>query len=108
MHSNFVPLFASLSSAEPVRETLDGGWCKSRVEMNGIPINGMFDQQHFGNGAGRPGQVTGMQMDLADLTSGPQVDNLTNSAMEHASSVAMQRGYDSMLQESLALSHNTL
>ena len=28
-----------------------------------------------------------------------QVDNLTNSAIEHVNSVAMEHGYDSMLHE---------
>ena len=60
--------------------------------MNGLPIN-CVNGQFVTHPSSRVQENGHVRHTTA------QVDNLTNSAIEHVNSVAMEHGYDSMLHE---------
>ena len=65
--------------------------------MNGLPINCVNGQfvTHPSSRVQENGHVRHVRGPMTIA----QVDNLTNSAIEHVDSVAMEHGYDSMLHE---------
>ncbi len=91
--------FSLLFSVEPSFGRLDEAYCKVSVEMNGLPIHGVVEP--FAS------ETTAASMMMHDepcamSTDAAQADNLTNSALEHVHSVALQHGYDSMLHDSFS------
>ena len=67
--------------------------------MNGLPINCV--NGNFAIHTSSPSSANVHESTQPTPSVAAQVDNLTNSALEHVNSVAMEHGYDSMLHESV-------